>query len=118
MSATIEWGGTLDKMGSAVRTYGEKVEDATEEVAKMLAQDIEKQMKARAPWKDQTGQARRKLEANVNRAARDVVELFIRHGVDYGVYLELSNNQRYAIIQPTMQRMYPVISRSLQGIFK
>jgi hypothetical protein len=118
MKATVEWERSPAELAKDIKIYGKKVEEAIEEVSKMLAKEIEMEMKSKAPWKDQTGKARRELAAEAGKTGKDIVEMFIVHGVDYGVYLELARGQRYAIIQPTMQRMYPTIKKRLKEIFK
>ena len=118
MSVTIDWEIPPAVLAKAIRTYGDKVHNAAGEVAEMIAKDIEVQMKANAPWKDQTGHARRELSAEVEKAAKDIVEIYVVHGAEYGIYLELAMGQRFAIIQPTMQQLYPQIIRHLKEIFK
>jgi hypothetical protein len=115
---TIKWTRSPGHLAIAIEKYGDKVGDAIEELGKDLARDMEAQMKQDAPWKDQTGRARKELKGACERAAKEIVIVYLSHGVDYGVYLELSNAQQFATIQPTMQRMFPEIMRRMATIFK
>lgn len=56
-----------------------------------------------APWTDRTGDARRGLEAKVEYSNGDVV-LTLYHTVEYGLWLEVIQNGRFATIMPTLER--------------
>jgi hypothetical protein len=56
-----------------------------------------------APWADRTGEARAGLTAEVDSDKGNVyVSLF--HTVDYGQWLEVIQNGRFAIIMPTLEQ--------------
>ena len=65
-----------------------------------LAGHAEGDMKTHAPWTDRTGNARNGLFAGV-MVGHDEFRLFLSHGVDYGVFLELAHGGNYAIVRPT-----------------
>lgn len=69
---------------------------------------IEAWMKQNAPWTDRTGNARQTLWAEAFDFA-DVVVLAFGHGVSYGVFLELANAGRYAVITPALDYFAPKI---------
>ena len=106
MTVTINWEVPPSELARAIARYGDKVQDAIEEMAKDLARQANFDMKAQRPWQDRTGEARERLASEVERASKDVVILYLIHGADHGVYLEYMQGGRFAIIQPTMQRMY------------
>lgn len=69
-----------------------------------LAGEAEAEMKVNAPWNNITRNARNSLTANVtvaNSPTRTRIALTLSHGVDYGVWLELKNAGKYAIVRPT-----------------
>ena len=39
----------------------------------------------------------------------DKIRIHIGHGVDYGIYLELANEKKYAILQQTVSAVSPEI---------
>lgn len=65
------------------------------------AKKFENYAKTNRKWVDRTGHARQRLVGWVE-VLSDKVRIHIGHGVDYGVYLELCNNRRYEILQPTI----------------
>lgn len=82
-----------------------------------FAAEIEAQAKADAIWTDRTGNARQGLEGFVQDFSETAVALYLVHHVDYGKYLELSMQQRYAIILPTLEQFYQPIMDALQELF-
>lgn len=58
--------------------------------------------KESAPWNDQTTSARRLLFAEAFQEDK-AVGFFVAHGVQYGVYLELSNDRKNEILRPTVE---------------
>lgn len=83
----------------------ENAETKSQLAIRMFAQEgakkFENYAKINRPWTDRTGQARQRLVGWVETFS-DKVRIHIGHGVDYGVYLELCNEKRYAILQPTV----------------
>ena len=54
-----------------------------------------------APWTDRTGHARQRLTGTTSRIDKGY-RITLAHGVDYGKWLELAHEKKYAIIQPTI----------------
>ena len=86
----------------------DKAETKTQVAVRMFAQEGAKKFqnyaKQHRPWVDRTGHARQRLVGWVEMFS-DKARIHIGHGVDYGVYLELCNEKRYAILQPTINAM-------------
>ena len=81
-----------------------------EQVMEDGAHEIEMAAKANAPWEDQTGDARRGGTAEMGvEGAEAYIELY--HTVDYGLWLELIQDGRFAIIMPTLEQLAPGIIR-------
>lgn len=75
---------------------------------KQGAREIEIYAQTHAPWSDRTGNARYGLTAEVrNEGGEIVIELY--HTVDYGQWLELIQDGRFAIIMPTLEALGPEI---------
>lgn len=49
--------------------------------------------------------------------ADDSVGFFMSHGVNYGVYLELANNELYAAIKPTINDLLPDFEKDLKKLW-
>jgi hypothetical protein len=88
------------------------VEAATLRVATRMAREIEAYMRQNAAWQDQTGDARRLLQAEVIDVTGRAAFILLTHGVDYGVFLEMK--PRFQIIAPTLDVFGPRIMRELQ----
>ena len=61
-------------------------------------------MKEGAPWTDRSGNARAGLFAKAS-FYDNAFELLLAHSVYYGIFLEVANSGKYAIILPTVQHM-------------
>lgn len=87
-----------------LRSYADESRQAVEATCRGdIAPAIESYMKGNAPWRDQTGNARRGLRASTVYD-RSTVTLLLSHSVDYGIYLELARQGQYAIIGPTLRQ--------------
>lgn len=71
------------------------------------AAELENHSKNVRPWTDRTGNARRSIYAfsDINS---QTIKIYHGIGVDYGVYLELSNGGKYRVIGPSVN-MYRTI---------
>ena len=117
MEVSITWKHSPKDLAQEIRTYGDKVEESALAAADNLARQVELEMKQEAPWQDRTGEARRSLFAKAWQSPDGNVTLTLGHGVDYGIYLEFKNGGRYAIVGPTLQRLYPEIEAAMRDIF-
>ena len=77
-------------------------DEVAAEEFKRAEDQIESYMKSEAPWADRTGAAREGLYARSGNAG-GIITMEIGHGVDYGFWLEVIQNGRFAIIGPTME---------------
>jgi hypothetical protein len=99
----IRWDNPPDKAwGELADAYQAAIQAGVKAIALRWAPEIENWMKGNAPWTDRTANARQKLNAAVETEAHEMVSIILSHGVDYGIYLELRNAGRYAIIGPAL----------------
>lgn len=68
-----------------------------------------------APWQDRTGRARQTLTGKGYKDNSDYV-IELSYGVDYGVYLELAHEKRFAIIHPTIQHHSAEVIQAFEGL--
>jgi hypothetical protein len=78
------------------------------------AEEVQAYAQSNAPWTDRTGDARSGLYAEVYEEFGEIV-LELGHSVDYGIWLELKDNGKYAIIMPTLEVLGPQIIRQAGG---
>ena len=118
--SAIKWIIPPTKLSEAIGEYGDRVFVAIKALADFIAQQAQDDMRRGAPWTDRTGNARSGLFSVAEQAAKQTVIIYLSHGhtIEYGVYLELARGGRYAIIAPTMQRIYPMVERMLKALFR
>jgi len=112
----FRWVRGPEAMIGALDDYEKKILAAVQQVAKYFEPILENYAKNSAPWQDRTGNARQSL-FSVSELAEDVVKLYLSHGVEYGLWLEVLHEGRYAVILPTLQAHYNQIMAMLKGIF-
>jgi hypothetical protein len=78
-------------------------------IVQRWAPEIENWMKRNASWTDRTGNARQTLHTEIEQVVNQMVELTLAHGVRYGIYLELRNAGRYAVINPALDHFAPKV---------
>lgn len=134
--ARIEWSG-VDQLYRQLDIYQQKANEAVRQVALYWSQVLERHAKDNARWTDQTANARQSLHGylgdeppdNFSAAdavpypeatdlARDVVSIYLAHGMSYGVFLELAHQGAYSIILETLEIHYNKIMDMMRGIFE
>lgn len=75
-------------------------------ILELKAVEIEADMKENAPWEDQTGNARQTLQAFVYVVKEGLIALVAKQVMSYGLWLELKNGGRFAIVIPTLEQHY------------
>ncbi len=101
----------------AIEQYGAKVLVAVHAVADFIAQRLQDDARRDAPWTDRTGNARSGLFSLVDDAAEKIVSIYLAHTMDYGVFLELANGGRYAVIMKTIEKDAPLLKQMLDELF-
>ncbi len=117
MSGRVDWGGTDKIVARNMGLYGQRAKNAAKSVANYWAPIVEAYAKENANWTDQTANARQTLHAFVDDAANDAVAIYLSHGMDYGLWLEIANSGKYAIILPALEAHYDPIIKMLREIF-
>ena len=85
--------------------------------ADTVAKKMETHAKSNKPWVDRTGRAKQSLNSSWKWVG-DVARVELSHGVYYGIYLELCNEKKYAIIKPTIDIISPQAIKGLNKILK
>ncbi|MGH2352483.1 MAG: hypothetical protein ACRDI2_23250 [Chloroflexota bacterium] len=109
-------------LGDGVRPFLERRTREVETRVRRLADQTRVDLQVEAPWTDQSGDARDSLDATVetNRRGRGAtLTLTLGYhgspGVDYGVFLEKKQAGRFAIVDPTAERIRPAFRRAVVG---
>lgn len=72
--------------------------------------------KTKAPWEDQTGNARNGLNAQVDRLGPTTHALTLFGSVPYQIWLEVRFAGKYAIIMPTIRIYGPIVMASMNKL--
>lgn len=99
----IKWSTPPDVITKNIEVWGETTKKNIVRVADGIAKDGMAYMQTARPWTDRTGEAKRRLQTNVETTPANVTVYFV-HGVEYGVYLELKNGGAYEIVTPAVQK--------------
>lgn len=112
----------LVKLADNVRAVKPDYEKVLDSFMTLAAVDGEAQMKEKAPWNDSEGNrddrtpgaARAGLNTATNLSGSHKTIRF-SHGVDYGIWLEISNHGKDQIIMPTVASMGKKLMKNLRG---
>lgn len=74
-------------------------------------------MRLRAPWNDDTGNARAGLHAATERLRLIRYAVILAHTVSYGIYLETRHGGRYRIIEPSLRHGGDELMRDVSRLF-
>lgn len=100
--------------------FESKSDEAFSAYAQTSALKLQNYAKKHRKWTDRTGHARQRLTGKSYPVSKGY-ELSLSHGVDYGIWLELAHEKRFAIIDPTInyvgtQEIMPGFQRLLERL--
>lgn len=99
-----------------------KVEARLFEALRIVSHSASKEMeayaKANAKWTNRTGNARQKLNGDAYWVDSKILETVLAHQMDYGVWLELANGKKYAILEKSMKEVAPELIKQYQRLVK
>lgn len=116
MANQVQWTGQAN-VKRAMDQYGRDVRSASKALANRWAVDIENYAKDNAPWDDQSSNARQSLRAWADDRNNRLI-IYLSHGVEYGVWLELKYQGKYAIIERTLDRYRTPVMDSFRGLLR
>lgn len=103
------------KVAQDVKDYGPIVYEVVKQIIDNNFIQAENFARGNAPWTDRTGDARRSI-GSVDDSSKDIIRYWLKIGVDYGIWLEISNQGKYRILVPTMTIFEANIIRDLRKI--
>lgn len=110
--AEIRWESSLVPQ---IEKLDPKMKAALTMYARTKANEYEAYMKANRKWTDRTNEAKNQLNAKVI-SSKNEITIVLSHGVDYGIWLELANEENYSIIKPTINSVGPTYFKGLTNI--
>lgn len=103
-------------LGAHLAVIDDQINDFIDNTMEEAAAEGEKTMKAEAPWRDRTRDARSGLWAGTYASGNKRI-LDMGHSVSYGVYLEERWGGRYQVVMPVLVRTGRAVMRSLEDMF-
>lgn len=100
---------------SSIQSMDSKAGAAIMKYAEAGASKVEAYAKSNARWQNRTGDARRRLKGDV-LSSGSKYRIRLAHGVDYGKWLELANERRYAIIEESINAEGPGIIKGFDKL--
>lgn len=96
---------TLDpsKMLERMADFEIRTQNAMYAYAKTSVGKLVSNAKLNRPWTDRTGHAKQRLHGDFQELPGEGFKLSLAHGVDYGIWLELAHEKRFAIIDKTIE---------------
>ena len=92
----------LSGMISGLADCESKADIAIRMLAEQGALQLQNSAKENRKWTDRTDQARQRLTGYVGKIPEGY-RITLAHGVDYGIWLELAHEKRFAIIPQTIE---------------
>jgi hypothetical protein len=105
------------ELAKKLASVDEKMKAALLMYSATKAAEYEAYMKMNRPWTDRTGKAKATLNAKVSQPQSKILRITLAHGVDYGIWLELAHESRFAIIKPTVNLKGPDYIDGLSKLF-
>lgn len=116
MALKLDW--TKSVLNKTLEEMKPKLRTATLMLAIREAQELRTYMQLNRPWTDRTGEAKRRLNAQVSQESEDVIRITLAHGVDYGYWLEVAHGRKYSIIGPTIKIKGPELASKFSGFMQ
>jgi len=103
------------KLRQRVKNFDSDLRRAVGMVVDRQAQEATGWMRTNARWTDRTGAARSGLQG-IPIHARTYEEILLTYSVNYGIWLEIAHDRKYAILAPAMRVMGDELMRNLSHI--
>lgn len=94
-----------------------RVDKAIKVKAEVAAAKLQTQAREEAPWTDRTGDARKRMISYVSQEKKGY-RINLAGGVEYALWLELANEGKYAIIEPTIRLKSPEIIKDFNNFME
>lgn len=94
----------ISDMAEKLESLGARADAAVRVFAEQGATKLRAGAQRGARWTDRSGSARQRLNAYVS-AMSNGYRITLAHGVEYGIWLELAHEKKYAIIPETINKV-------------
>lgn len=105
----------ISKLVDGLSVFESKVDSAVGMYCETSAKKLEADAKKDAKWTDRSGAARQRLTGYTLRTGTGW-RIYLAHGVDYGIWLELAHEKRFAIVGPLIELKGPIIMKGFKNL--
>lgn len=108
----------LEDVAANIERANDQVHENVREAAQSLCNEMVAYAKENAPWTDDTTNARQGLQGAVTWSDPEHFTIFLGHGDDisYGVWLEVKQGGKFAIIVPTIMAFAPQLGGRIRTL--
>lgn len=106
----------IEEVSNNLKAFPRRLKAALALDAQNIANDMEAWAKENKPWENRTGDAVKFLKAHVKWTNTNTLMVSLSHHVEYGVYLELANECKYAILEEAVRKYTPQFMDSWKKI--
>lgn len=107
----------IREVNQALATYERRAKTAATAAGQLTAATVARQAKTDRSWKDRTNQARNGL-TGTSETIGNRTTVALAHRVTYGVFLELANVGRFAVIKRTMDNNRQTFVNNVKSLIK
>lgn len=97
----------IDEVIKNLKNFVPRLKAALALDSQNIATNMEAWAKTNSPWTDRTAHARNFIKQTVKWTNADTLMISLSHNVDYGIYLELCNEGKYAILEKAISEFAP-----------
>ena len=107
---------SLEQVLTNLEKWHQEKRAGCEAISRNIAAKAQGKARQDRPWKDRTGNARQGLKGVTQWDSFTALIIYLAHSVEYGPYLELCNDGKYAIIEKTLNSLRKELYDSLKRI--
>lgn len=108
---------THDTLTPGLKAFPDQLDNAVGQTVDYFTLRAESYMRENAPWTDRTGNARSTLHAEAFHEPPIRHGIVCSHGMPYGIWLEIANEGRFQIINPTIDAVGQELMNGLRLLF-
>lgn len=116
----VEWNATdlLENLQGLDRALTSKEYGGLQMLMQTVASKMETWAKQNRPWTDRTGAAKQRLHGEAYWENKNILVAAIMHQVDYGIWLELAHERKYAILEKAIEEHKDELEKAVATLLK
>ena len=107
----------VNEVVNNIEILDDRLHTATLVICDTVARQMENYAKNNRRWTDRTTNARRGLRGSAYWQDSQNIVTAVMHSVNYGVWLELAHNKKYAILEESVRANIEELNRALATLF-